>query len=194
MTFTKTQAVQRSIGERRKPEPNGKPGYLRVDTVHQGDLDGEKGVYHINSVDEVAQWQIVAAVEKISEAYLEPILMILLDQYPFVIIEFHADNGGEYVNHVVAALLNKLLIRLTKSRSRHTNDNALVESKNGSVIRKHMGYFYIHQKHAPRINEFYIKYFNPYLNFHRPSGFATKKVIDKKGKVKNVYDVYLTPY
>lgn len=194
LTFTKTQAVQRDIGERRKPEPNGKVGYIRVDTVHQGDRDGEKGVYHINSVDEVVQWQIVAAVEKISEAYLAPILMILLDQYPFVIIEFHADNGGEYINHVVAALLNKLLISLTKSRSRHTNDNALVESKNGSVIRKHMGYFYIQQKYAPRINEFYIKYFNPYLNFHRPSGFATRKVIDKKGKIKKVYDTYLAPY
>lgn len=194
LTFTKIQVVQRNIGERRKPEPNGKVGYIRVDTVHQGDRDGEKGVYHINSVDEVAQWQIVAAVEKISEAYLVPILMILLDQYPFVIIEFHADNGGEYINHVVATLLNKLLIKLTKSRARHTNDNALVESKNGSVIRKHMGYFYIQQKYAPRINEFYILYFNPYLNFHRPSGFATRKVIDKKGKIKKVYDTYLTPY
>ena len=34
------------IGERRRPEPNGKPGYIRIDTVHQGDLDGVKGVYH----------------------------------------------------------------------------------------------------------------------------------------------------
>ena len=41
------------LGERRQPQPNGLPGYLRVDTVHQGDLDGVKGVYHINAVDEV---------------------------------------------------------------------------------------------------------------------------------------------
>jgi len=166
---------------------------LRVDTVHQGDLDGKKGVYHINSIDEVSQWQIAASVEQISESYLEPILLIILSQYPFHIFEFHADNGSEYINHVVAKLLNKLLIKLTKSRSRHCNDNALVECKNGAVIRKHMGYFYINQKSAPEINDFYMKYFNPYLNFHRPCGFAALKT-DKKGKQKKVYNLYQTPY
>lgn len=69
----------------------------------------------------------------------------------------------------------------------------MVEGKNGSVIRKHMGYFYINQKYAPEINDFYQRYFNPYLNFHRPCGFATTK-IDEKGKQKKVYTHYLTPY
>lgn len=193
LTYTKTQAVKRNIGERRKPAPNGVPGYIRVDTVHQGDTDEAKGVYHINSVDEVTQWENVASVEKISEAYLEPILNIIIGQYPFVIVEFHADNGSEYINKVVVVLLNKLLIKLTKSRSRQCNDNALVESKNGSVVRKHMGYFYIHQKYAPEINDFYMNYFNPYLNFHRPCGFATMKT-DKKGKQKKIYNLYQTPY
>jgi hypothetical protein len=57
-----------NIGERRKPVPDGCPGYLRVDSVHQGDLDGIKGVYLINAVDEVTQFQAVFAVERISEA------------------------------------------------------------------------------------------------------------------------------
>ena len=199
LTFNNTQAVQRNIGERIKPEPNGKPGYIRIDTVHQGDLAKEfggklvKGVYHINSVDEVTQWEIIASVEQISESYLEPILKLILEQYPFLIVEFHADNGSEYINHTVAKLLNKLLIKLTKSRSRQTNDNALVESKNGSIIRKHMGYFYIHQKYAPSINDFYLKVFNPYLNFHRPCGFATITT-NSKGKQSKIYKTYLTPY
>lgn len=193
LTYTQTQAVKRNIGERRKPEPNGSPGYIRIDTVHQGDMDAAKGVYHINSVDEVTQWQIVGAVEKISEAYLEPILLLMIKQYPFIIYEFHADNGSEYINRTVVELLNKLLIKLTKSRSRKSNDNALVESKNGSVIRKHMGYFYIHQKYAPQINDFYVQYFNPYLNFHRPCGFATMTT-DRRGKQKKKYDLYQTPY
>jgi hypothetical protein len=193
ITFNKTQATKINIGERRKPDPQGRPGYLRVDTIHQGDRDGKKGVYHINTVDEVLQWQIVASVEAISEAYLESILKIILDQYPFVIFEFHPDNGSEYINYVIAKLLNKLLIKLTKSRAHHCNDNALVECKNGAVIRKHMGYFYINQKYAPLINDFYIKYFNPYLNFHRPCGFASLK-IDKKWRKKKVYTHYLIPY
>jgi transposase InsO family protein len=193
LTYTKTQATQVSIGMRMKPDPNGIPGFIRVDSVHQGDLGGEKGVYHINLVDEVLQWEIVGATEKISESYLLPVLESLLEQFPFRVINFHSDNGSEYINKVVADLLNKLLISQTKSRSRHCNDQALVESKNGSVIRKHMGRMHISQKHARPINLFYKSCFNLYLNYHRPCGFATS-TIDRKGKEKKRYDTYRTPY
>lgn len=149
-------------------------------------------MYYINSVDEVTQWQIVLCTEKISEVYLLPIVEMLLEQYPFRIIEFHTDNGSEYINQWLIKLLNKLLIKLTKNRSRKTTDNALAESKN-NIIRKYMGYFYINQKYAPIINEFMISTFNPYLNFHKPCGFATITT-DKKGKQKKKYDVYQNPY
>jgi hypothetical protein len=192
-TVAKTQSVGVSIGIRRKPEPQGQPGYIRVDTVHQGDLNGEKGVYHINMVDAVTQWEIVLCVETISEAHLKPVLEIALGMFPFVIVSFHSDNGSEFINDVIAKLLNKLLIEQTKSRSNRTNDNALVEGKNGSVIRKHMGHWHIEQRHAPAINRFYQEHFNPYLNFHRPCGFATVTV-DEKGRRHKKYKTYQTPY
>ena len=141
--FTKTRPTAVSIGERRRPDPQGQPGFLRVDTVHQGDRDGVKGVYHINAVDEVTQWQVVGATPAISEAWLEPLLKAMIEQFPFRIRGFHSDNGSEFLNRTVEKLLNKLLIEQTKSRPRHSNDNGLVESKNGAVIRKHMGYTYI---------------------------------------------------
>jgi hypothetical protein len=72
--YQPTRPTKVSIGERRRPEPNGQPGYLRVDTVHQGDQDGFKEVYHINAVDEVTQWETVGAVAQISEAWLIPVL------------------------------------------------------------------------------------------------------------------------
>jgi len=193
LTVKKTSPRSINIGERRKPEPLGKPGFLRVDTVHQGDLEKKKGVYHINVVDEVLQWQVVGCVEKISESFLEPLLIGLIDQIPFKIINFHSDNGSEYINKVVAKLLNKLLIKQTKSRARKTNDNALVESKNGSIIRKHIGYHYIPKELAPSINKFYKEYFNVYLSYHRPSGYATINA-DKRGKEKKIYNVYQVPY
>jgi hypothetical protein len=193
MVFTKTRPAPVAIGERRKPEPGGRPGYLRVDTVHQGDLDGAKGVYHINAVDEVTQWQVVGAVEHISEAWLEPLLLSMLEQFPFRILGFHSDNGREFINHNVKTLLNKLLIEQTKSRPRHSNDNGLVESKNGAVIRKHMGFDHIASSHADRINVFYEKHFNPYLNFHRPCGVPQLKK-DSKGKTIRMYNWYATPW
>ncbi len=193
LTMKKTNPVKIPIGERKKPDNRGNIGYLRVDSVHQGDLEKEKGVYHINIVDEIIQWEIVGCVERISEYYLEPLLQDLIDQFPFKIINFHSDNGSEYINKTVAKLLNKLLIKQTKSRPRQTNDNALAESKNGSVIRKHMGYCHIPKKYAGVINQFDKEYLNTYLNYHRPCGYATIK-IDKKGKEKKVYNIYLTPY
>jgi len=192
-TLAKTRSVSISIGIRRKPQPQGRPGYIRVDTVHQGDLDGQKGVYHINLVDAVTQWEIVVCVEAISEAHLMAVLEEALAAFPFAILGFHSDNGSEFINATTARLLNKLLIEQTKSRSGRTNDNALVEGKNGSVIRKHMGHGHIEQKYAPLINRFYMERFNTYLNFHRPSGFATVTV-DAKGKRSKKYKTYQTPH
>jgi transposase InsO family protein len=139
LNYTKTRPTTVQIGERRKPQPNGQPGFLRLDTVHQGDQPGSgaKGIYHINAVDEVTQWEVVGAVERISEAYLEPVLQTMLRQFPFRILGFHSDNGSEFINKTVARLLEKLRVEQTKSRPRKSGDNGLVETKNGWIIRKH---------------------------------------------------------
>lgn len=184
--FTKTKSRSLPIGQRRKPTPEGKPGYLRIDSVHQGDLDGKKGVYHINAVDEVTQYQAVVCVEKISEAYLLVALEELFAAFPFVIRCFHSDNGSEYINYRVAELLNKLLIEFTKSRSRRTNDNALVEGKNAATVRKHFGYAHIPQRFAALINTFNQQHLIPYLNFHRPC-FFPETTLDAKGKQRKRY-------
>jgi len=186
VSFSKTHPVCNSIGVRKAPTPDGRAGFVRIDSVHQGDEDGMKGVYHITCVDSISQWQVEACVQGISEAFLLPVLELVIAQFPFVIEGFHSDNGSEYVNHKVAKLLEKLRIEQTKSRSRQSNDNALAESKNASVVRKHMGYAHIPKKHAQPINIFYQEHFNPWLNLHRPCMFATSKV-NAKGKVVKVY-------
>jgi len=184
-----------SIGERRRPDPQGQPGYLRVDTVHQGDWEGAKGVYHLNAVDAVTQWEVVGCTARINEHFLAPVLEAMLHQFPFPILGFHADNGSEFINHTVARLLNKLLAEFTKSRPCRSLDNALVEGKNGAIIRKHMGWGHIPAQHAERLDQFYRKYFNPYLNYHRPCGFARVR-FDRRGKRRRIYRAqdYRTPY
>jgi transposase InsO family protein len=193
LNYTKTRPTQVAIGERRRPDPQGQPGFLRVDTVHQGDAQGSKGVYHINAVDEVTQWEVVSAVPRISEEFLAPVLKIMLAQFPFRILGFHSDNGSEFINRAVARLLNQLLIQQTKSRPRNSNDNALAETKNGAVIRKHIGYGYIDASHAERLQEFYRHHFNPYLNFHRPCA-QSQLVRDEKGRTRRFYLRYQTPW
>jgi transposase InsO family protein len=194
-TLTKTRPKAAAIGKRCKPQPNKQPGYIRIDSVHQGDQDKRKGIYHINAVDEVTQLQVVTTLERINEAHMLPALKRLLEAFPFKIRGFHADNGGEYINYSVAELLEKMRIEFTKSRPRHSNDNGLVESKNGSVIRKLYGYSHIPQHHADRFTELNSGPLYRYVNFHRPCYFPTT-VTDSKGKQRKKYHYsdMMTPY
>ena len=181
-----------AIGERRKPEPEGQPGYVRVDTVHQGDLDGVKGVYTINAVDEMTQWQAIGCTSQIGETWLLPVLEEMLAQFPFRLRGFHSDNGSEFVNHMVSRLLNKLLIEQTKSPPRHSGDNGLVETKNDAVIRKHMRYGHIASTHAAAINRFYREQLNPYVNLHRRCA-QPETTVDGKGRCQRQYRRWQTP-
>ncbi len=196
-TFTKTKPASVSIGERTKPRNDGRPGFLRVDSVHQGDKDGEKGVYHINLVDEVTQWEVVVCVEGISEKFMIPALTAAMDLFPFMMLNFHADNGSEYMNQKVADLLQRMLVKLTKSRPYHSGDNGLAETKNGSIIRKALGWIHIPRTpdNVSAINRWYAAWFVPYLNFHRPCAFRVTTVSDK-GKRLHTYPKtgYTMPY
>src|ERR1700675_2266599 len=192
-TYQPTRPTVIRIGERRKPQPHGRPGYLRIDTVHQGDCAGVKGIYHINAVDEVTPWEIVAATPQISELWLTPLLETMLAQFPFVIRGFHSDNGSEFINHTVAKLLEKLLIEQTKSRAHRSGDNGLVEAKNGAVIRKHIGFGHIGAEHAEAVDAFHREHLNPYVNFHRPCAVPVV-LVAANGKRRRIYPRWATPF
>ncbi len=215
ISYQPTRPTPIPIGQRRKPQTQGSPGYLRIDTVQAlsqtawvclsddklsrglrpraGDQDGRKGLYHINAVDQVTQWEIVAATPQISEYWLLPVLEAMLAQFPFAIRGFHSDNGSEFINYTVARMLEKLHIEQTKSRAHHTGDNGLVECKNGAVIRKHIGFGHIDAKHAEAMDQFHRQHLNPYVNFHRPCA-VPKILTDAHGKRRRVYLRWATPF
>ena len=194
--WTRTRPTAVDIALRQAPDPQGLPGHVRVDTVHQGDRDGAKGLFLINLVDEVTQYEFVGAVHGISERFLLPLLEGLLLSFPFRILAFHADNGSEYINHRVAELLEKLRVeRFTKSRPRTSNDNALVEGKNAHVVRRWFGHDHIPRRFADDVNRFAHGVLSPFLNFHRPCLFATE-YRDAADRIRRKYlarDV-ATPY
>jgi transposase InsO family protein len=145
----------------------------------------------------VTQWQNLGCVETISERHVLPVLEAIPHQFPFQIAGFHSDNGSEFLNHRVARLMNKWLIEFTKSRACRTTDNALVEGKNGAIVRKHIGYGF-NRRRARRRNPAVLHgavRFNPYLNFHRPCGFAALAK-DQRGRISRRYpaDDYRTPF
>ena len=116
-----------------------------------------------------------------------------MEPFPFHNRGFHTGNGSEFINHTVSKLVNKLLVEQTKSRPRHSNDNGLAETKNGWVIRQHIGYGHVALAHAEAFDQFYRQHFNPDLNFHRACGVPELKVT-AKGKHKRVYPWYATPW
>jgi transposase InsO family protein len=122
-------------------------------------------------------------------------LEAMLHQFPFRVVELHADNGSEFVNHPLYQLLQKYAVEFTRSRPNRSADNALVEGKNGAIVRKHLGYGHIPSQHADAIQHFYTAHFNPYLNYHRPCGFARVRY-DPRGRRQRHYraEDYVTPY
>ena len=196
LTLRETRSTPVGFGVRRKPRPDGRPGFLRVDTVHLGDLGGRKGAYVINVVDEVTQFQHLGAVPRITQQFMVPVLKDLISAFPFTVRAFHADNGSEYINREVADLLNRLHIpTFTKSRPRRSNDNALVESKNGSIVRRWLGHIHVPHDLVPQVDAFLRDSLCPLLNFHRPCLFPTE-VTSASGRVRKTYrqDDVATPY
>ena len=179
---TKTRARGVGLGERRKPSQRGQPGYLRVDTVPQGDTSTRQGLYHLHAVDALTQGQIGGCCKTISESHWIPVLEAMLHPFPFLIQGFPSDHGWEFLKCRVEKLWHKLLLgEFTKSRAHRTDDNALVEGKQGAVGRKHIGHEPIGAEPAGEFQRFYMAEFHPYWNYHRPRGFATVEV-DGNGK------------
>ena len=187
--FNHTKPSSVPIGVCEKPDPKNRPGTLRADTVHQRDI------YYINTVDEVTQWEIVVCVPSITDTFMEMAMLEIVKQCPFVMTGFHSDRGGEFINELLEKTFKRLKIYQTKSRPRRSNDNALVETKNGSVIRKNFGWEHLDRGDCDLINQYLKDWFNPYLNYHRPSLFVTDTVKTKKGRTRKIHGctTLLTP-
>ena len=185
--WDKTRPVVSTIGLQAAPRHDGRSGFVRIESVHQSDLDRVKWMYYINAVDCVTQWELVACTERIGEAFLLPVNKAMLTAFPFRLLRFHSDNDSEYINHATAKLLEKLRFEQTKSRPRQSTDNGLAETKNAVVIRKTSGYSHIPQHFAAPINLMCMRYLIPYVNFHRLCFFAQDKLDIKTGKIKKSY-------
>lgn len=141
------------IGVRKVASPVILPGFNRINSVHQSDLDGGEGAHHINAVECITQLEVVVRVQSLSEAFLLPVIARVLSQFPFELHGFPSNNGSKYVNRNVPAMLKKLQLEFTRCCLRGSNDNELTEIKNGAVIRKLFGYDHNPQRHAVRFDD-----------------------------------------
>jgi hypothetical protein len=155
--------------------------------VPQGDQNAAQGLYHSNAVDAVPPGQIVAATERIREAWLEPVRVAWLRQFPCRLCGFPSANGSEFIHQTVARLRNKLRIEPTKSRPRPSHHNGRVETNKGAWCASTWATATAPASTPrPFLTSIYAQPLNPYLNYPRPCAPADLAV-DEKGRQRPAY-------
>ena len=191
-TYQPTRPTPIPIGERRKPDPHGRPGYLRIDTVHQ-ETEMRQGVVSHQRRGSSHAMQVVGATPHISEAWLLPVLEAMLEQFPFRIPAAFIPTMQR-----VHQLSSFRFIEQTPDRADQVAATSFRRQRLGGVQERvgdsqTSGWTHIASRHADAVNQFHRQHLNPYLNFHRPCGIAELRTL-ARGKIKRVYRQWDTPW
>lgn len=171
------------------------PGYFQTDTVHHCS-DSTSGEYNLTlTVTDVATgWTILCALLNKAFKWTLANLKNIYQTNPFKVIEFHSDNGGEFINNKTVdwwKLTEKL--ELTRSRSHHSNDNCFAEQKNNAFVRNYIGYYrFDTPAERAALANVYV-YLCPLLNYFIPNKKLVSKTVAGSKTLKK-YDSPKTPY
>jgi hypothetical protein len=189
-TLLKYRIPIRTFAER-NPEV---PGYLDVDLVdHSGGKASGEFAYTLDMADAFSQWIEPRAVRtKAQTLVLDELQCARLD-LPFALLGIHSDSGGEFINDQLYRYCKAEALKFTRSRAGKKNDNARVEQKNWSVVRRLVGYGrYETQAQVDQLNRVYAVA-RLYINFFKPvMKLKAKRRVGSK--VQKVYDEPATPY
>lgn len=173
------------------------PGYLESDTVAHcgGDLSGDF-IHSYNFVDIATSWSEQAAAMGMGERATVACFEKVRGRAPFKVLGIDSDNGGEYINHHLWRYCKKNTIEFTRSRSGKKNDNAHVEQKNYTAIRKVVGYARLDTpEQLDILNRLYDGPLRLYLNYFQPTRKRKSKEYDPTtGKTRKFYFESKTPY
>jgi hypothetical protein len=170
-------------------------GYVEMDLViHCGSSTLGEYVSTL-STTEIATgwWEGEALMGKSQEATFWGFRRIR-ERTPFKWLGIDSDNGSEFMSDILYKYCDKEKLTFTRSRPSHKNDNAYIEQKNWTHVRKVLGYYrYDNIEELKMINELYRKQLRLYKNFFQP----VMKLVSKErigGRVKRSYDSPRTPY
>ena len=175
-------------------EHNGRPGHIEVDTVAHcgGDMSG-RFMWSFTATDVVTGWTEVRSVWAKGMAPIIQAFQEMRNSFPFPILSFHSDNGGEFINRAMFLFLQRENIPQSRSRAYEKNDNAHVEQKNRTHVRNYLGEMRIDN---PELSEALDEILRDKLSVFRNLFFPTRKLISKvqaKGVTYKTYDQPRTP-
>ena len=170
------------------------PGYLDIDLVdHSGGNASGEFAYTLDMVDVFSQWIEPRAVRTKAQTLVLDELQCARVDLPFGLMGIHSDSGSEFINDKLYRYCKAEHLKFTRGRAGKKNDNARVEQKNWSVVRRLVGYGrYETQTQVDQLNALYAVA-RLYINFFKPvMKLKTKRRVGSK--VKKIYDEPKTPY
>lgn len=171
-----------------------KPGFLEIDLVSHGGSSSEGNfIYSLNTTDIHTQWTETRAIMGKGQIPALKTLSDIKDSLPFDLKAIDPDNDGAFINHHLLAFCKKNKIQFTRSRPYKKDDNAHIEQKNWTHVRKLLGYLrYDSQVALDAINDLYTNELRCFMNFFLPSVKLIRK-IRRGSKLIRVYDTPKTP-
>jgi hypothetical protein len=191
-TLLKTQVPIRTFAD----WDDKRVGFVEVDLV-QHDGGNPRGIFActLNMTDVCTGWTEMVAVRNKAQKHVFKALTLLRLRLPFPLLGVDSDNGSEFINDELIRYCAHEHLTFTRSRVNHKNDNAFVEQKNWSVVRRLVGYDRFDTlKQTDAMNRLYAVY-REYVNFFLPvTKLVSKQRCDNTSKVKKRYDDPKTPY
>lgn len=171
-----------------------RPGFMEADLVcHCGGSTQGEFIYSLNLTDILSGWVETQAVMGKGERGILRALGSISQRLPFEISGIDSDNGSEFINHHLWSYCQQQGIQLTRSRPYKKDDNAHIEQKNWTHVRKFMGWDrYDSQKALEAINDLYGHELSLLMNLFQPSVKLIRTVRTGSSK-KRIYDEPQTP-
>lgn len=170
-------------------------GMLEIDLVcHCGDSAMGEFINTLNTTDIITGWYEAEAILGKSQKAVDETMQKVARRLPFKLCGIDSDNGTEFINGTLKRYADNMKITFTRSRPYKKNDNAHIEQKNFTHVRKVIGYLRLDTKEQQAmLNDLYRNELRLYINFFQPSQKLIKK--ERHGsKIKRKYDTAKTPY
>ncbi len=171
------------------------PGFLEVDLVsHSGSSAEGNFIHSLNCTDIHTTWTETRAVMGRGQTMTLKAFKDIKEQLPFPLKGIDSDNGGEFINYHLKAFCDRYKIQFTRGRPYKKDDNAHIEQKNWTHVRRIFGYFrYDTEEVLELMNELYRNELKWFTNFFQPSVKLVKKV-RIGSKLKRIYNEPKTPF
>jgi len=171
------------------------PGFMESDLVSHGGSSAEGDFIHsLNCTDIYTTWTETRAIMGKGQTDALKKMQEIKDSLPFPLLGLDPDNDGIFINYHLKAFCDKHKIQFTRSRPYKKDDNAHIEQKNWTHVRKIFGYLrYDSQQACDAMNDLYRNELTWFMNLFLPSVKLVKK-IRVGSKIKRIYDEPKTPF